>query len=281
MTQVDGWPITALIPESDRAPILIDDKHAALSIAVVDRGSASLLDTRWEKAGVYCLLDPVTQDATFGAYVGQATALRGRLMSHEIGKLSWVRALLIRRDTTYGFTSADIGWLEGALWSMAESSERGITANKVKPMDNTLPPYERAVLDTFMFPIRRVLRLIGYSFEPPGESIPTSSKTRTNYNVTVVDLLRAGLIGAGDPVAFTYPGLSASGTLMADGRLEVDGQVYETLSGAAQRLRGGPTNGWAYWAVIGPTGTPGQSLADLRQKLLATNQDKPAAGAQS
>ena len=277
MTKVDGWPVTALIPEAVGTPILIDDKQAALSIAVIERGNAPLLDDRWDRPGVYCLLDPVQVDSTFGAYLGQATSLRSRVRQHELDKKTWVRALLVRRDTTYGFTSADIGWLEGALWALVGASERGIPLNKVTPIDDTLPPHDRAVLDTFLFPIRRILRLIGYSFEPAGETITHTAKSRTNYNVTLADLIKSGLLSVGQTLAFTYPGLSASATLTTDARMLVDGEVHDTPSGAAQKLRGGPTNGWAYWAIVGPTGAPTKSIAELRQQLLTAK--LPATGA--
>jgi hypothetical protein len=270
MTKTDVWPVTALIPESVGAPIHIDDKQAALAIAVIERGNASLLDERWEKPGVYLLLDPLQVDRTFGAYIGQGTSLRARVKQHELGRDTWVRALLIRRDTTYGFTSADIGWLEGALWSLVLASERGIPSNKLRPMDDTLPPHDRAVLDTFLFPIRRILRLIGYSFEPPGETIVQTAKTRTNYNVTVADLINVGLVAVGQTLAFTYPGLPASAVVQPDGRLLVDGTIFDTPSGAAQKLRGGPTNGWAYWAITGPSGAATKSLAELRQSVLSS-----------
>lgn len=274
MEKPDGWPVTALIPENVGNPILINDKLAALTIAVIERGNAFLLDDRWDRPGVYCLLDPVQTDGTFGTYIGRATALRSRVMQHEIEKKSWVRALLVRRDTSDGFTSADIGWLEGALWTLADASERGIPSNKVKPVDDTLPLHERVVLDTFLFPIRRVLRLIGYSFEPAGETIAPSAKTRTNYNITLQDLINQGLLTPGQPLAFTYPGLPASATLQADGSLSLDGKLYPTPSGAAQSLRHGPTNGWAYWSTVGPTGAPSKSIAELRQQMLSSNVPK-------
>jgi Restriction Enzyme Adenine Methylase Associated len=92
---------------------------------------------------------------------------------------------------------------------------------------------------------------------------------RTNYGVTVADLMKAGYVKAGDSLVFTYPDHPASAVIQPDGSLLVDATPYDTLSAAAGALRGGPTNGWAYWAVTEPTGNQ-VPMSDLRARLLAT-----------
>lgn len=75
------------------------------------------------------------------------------------------------------------------------------------------------------------------------------------------------LIKVGESLAFTYPGLSASAAVQSDGNLLVEGVLYETLSAAGAALRGGPTNGWAYWASTEQNGNQ-VALADLRARYL-------------
>lgn len=44
-----------------------------------------------------------------------------------------------------------------------------------------------------------------------------------------------------------------------DGKLEVNGQVFDTPSGAGKHVKGAVTNGWAFWRV-----EDGRKLADVR-----------------
>ncbi len=45
-----------------------------------------------------------------------AVDLRKRLLQHRrTPKLAWTRAVAIKRDTSHGFNSAEIGYLEGRL----------------------------------------------------------------------------------------------------------------------------------------------------------------------
>lgn len=267
----DLLPITALIPEAVGRPIIVYDNQAALRLAIVDHDFVSLLDDAWDVPGIYCLLYPVAGDGTFQIYIGKAAAgMRNRISNHVLGKIDgWVRAVLICRDTTYGFTSAHVGWLEGRLWSLAFASAKGAPTNKNRPKDETLPDYDRAVLENAIVPISRVLRLLGYGLEPEGEvPIHKTATTRTNYGVTVKDLM-PGYVKAGDSLVFTYPGHPASAVIQPDGSLLVGETPYDTLSAAAGALRGGPTNGWEYWAVTGPTGNQ-VPMADLRARFLAT-----------
>ena len=270
VSQNETFPVTALIPEVVGRPIVIFDSQAALRLAIVDKDFASLLDSSWEVAGIYCLLYPVAGDGTFQIYVGKAPAgMRSRIMNHVTSKLDgWVRALLINKDTTHGWTAAHVGWLEGRFWSLAFASAKGAPTNKQRPSDETLPNYDRAVLETSIVPISRVLRLLGYGLEPEGEVPTPKVASRTKFGVSIADLIAAGRLKVGESLAFTYPGLSASASIQSDGRLLVDTVVYETLSAAAGALRGGPTNGWAYWAITEPTGNP-VAMADIRAQYLA------------
>ena len=44
-----------------------------------------------------------------------------------------------------------------------------------------------------------------------------------------------------------------------DGKLEVDGRVFDTPSGAGKHVKGAVTNGWAFWLL-----KDGRKLADVR-----------------
>ena len=266
----DAFPITALVPDTPGDPIVIYEPQAALRIAIAERDFIGALDSSWEIGGVYCLLYPISASGEFQVYVGKAPmGLRGRVSTHVAGKADgWVRAVLINRDTTHGFSSAQVGWLEGRLWSLVFASANGTPTNKNRPKDETLPDYDRAVLETYVIPIARILRLLGYGMEPEGEvPVRRSATPKVKYGVTVADLIGAGLLAADSTLVFTYPGHPASAVVQGDGSIMVESTRYETLSAAAGALRGGPTNGWQYWAITETSGnqTP---LADLRARFL-------------
>ena len=268
MKNIEALPITALIPETAKSPIVIYESHAALRMAIVERNSiAALAD--WDLPGVYCLLYPVAADETFPIYVGQApSGLRTRVLQHVGKKEDWIRALLIARDTTHGFHSAQVGWLEGRLWRQAFASARGTLVNKNEPKDETLPDYERAALEACIMPIRRVLRLLGYPLEAEDElPSPKDIVHKTFHGVTLSDLLTAGLLSAGQTLHFVAAGYSASATVEPSGKLLMDGKFYDTPSGAGQAIRHRATNGWEHWAVQNAQGNF-MPLAEIRTKFV-------------
>jgi hypothetical protein len=69
---------------------------------------------------------------------------------------------VIQRDTTHGFNSAQVGWLEGRLYDLLDAAEDARLHNGNRPSDETLPSFERAMLEACVLPISRILRLIGY-----------------------------------------------------------------------------------------------------------------------
>ena len=174
-----------LVPDG---PGVVDiyDQTAALHLAVVDRAAAPTLDETWEVPGTYLLLEPVTEDGAWSAYVGKAPAgLRQRLMGHVRKTEKWVRAVLIQRDTTHGFNSTHTAWLEGRLYDLVTASASGTLSNSQRPGDDTLAPYDRQMLATTIDPIRRVLRLIGCVSD-----LPTTLPGLLNAGVLSVEPFR-------------------------------------------------------------------------------------------
>jgi hypothetical protein len=112
-SQGEALPLTVLLPDTAGEPIIMFASHAALRLALVERDAASQVGEGWDKPGVYLLLDLPAEDGTWGCYVGKAPAgVRSRLLSHLRTKDHWRRALLVQRDTTHGFNSAQVAWLE-------------------------------------------------------------------------------------------------------------------------------------------------------------------------
>ena len=62
------------------------------------------------------------------------------------------------------------------------------------------------------------------------------------------------------------PGDDVEAVVLADGRVQHDGTVYDSPSGAGDAAHGGSTNGWAYWYADTAQGL--RQLASLREDLL-------------
>jgi Restriction Enzyme Adenine Methylase Associated len=100
----------------------------------------------------------------------------------------------------------------------------------------------------------------------------------TVYEVTLVDLIGAGLLHAGQELSMKYKPRGGEqriyhSIVSEDGSIEFMGQIYSSPSYAA--IRGindagsnrKTVNGWTSWVVA-----DGRTLADLRSVFLATNQ---------
>lgn len=285
MTQAasDALPLTVLLPESGTEPILIYDTHAALRITVVERDGAHRLSTGYDDPGAYILLDLASQDGTWGCYAGKAPAgLRSRLMTHVRTKDHWRRAVLIQKDTTFGFNSAQVAWLEGRLYDLLDAAEDARLHNGNRPSDETLPAFERASLENAILPISRVLRLLGYDPATADDtgSVTTVTKARRTsrfVGITLNEIIAAGYLSPGTPLVSTNGAWPATATANADGTITVSGVQHPTPSAAASAVKGGAAaNGWEFWAVEDATGKT--SLATLRARFEDARKTPPAVG---
>ena len=266
----ESLPLTTLLPDHASEPIVMYDSHAALMLALVERDYAQRIGEEWNQPGNYILLDLPDVSGSWGCYVGKAPAgVRSRLLSHLRGKDHWRRALLIQRDTTHGFNSAQVAWLEGRLYDMLDAAENAVLHNGNRPSDETLPAYERASLENSVLPIQRVLRLIGYDPATADDSgmvstANTPNRTSRFHGITLQQIVQAGLVTAGAEVTSTNRVWPSLGVITADGSIEVDGKTYPTPSSAAGAVKGGAANGWEFWAVKGAIGQT--TLATLRTR---------------
>lgn len=84
---------------------------------------------------------------------------------------------------------------------------------------------------------------------------------RPRHKIEVADLIGAGLL---EPGATLYPRRKAlsrrTATVLPDGRIDVDGVAYASLSAAATSISGSSQNGWWFF-LVNPTAR--QSLSDL------------------
>jgi len=265
----DSLPLTLLVPENVSAPIEVIDQHAALKMAVVDRAGARLLGPDWDAPGVYLLLDRHEADGSWGVYIGKApSGIKGRLANHLRNKDHWYRAILVRRDTSYGFNSAQIGWLEGRLYDMLKASDDARLHNGNRPSDETLPPYDRQMLEMVVLPVQRILRLLGHDPATVDDQIaaPAAKRTSRFFGITLTDIVKAGLITEGTTLVSNNGAWPATAVLGESGSVIYDGTTYPTPSAAASAVKGGAANGWEFWAV--DDGTKLVTLGGLRATYL-------------
>ena len=97
----------------------------------------------------------------------------------------------------------------------------------------------------------------------------TKAPPRTDYRVTVAELVDAGLVEDGETVVALRKRVgNVEGTLSASGTLTVRGETYASLSGAAKAVSGTSSEaGWEYWAVR--RGGQLVSLFELRRQFIA------------
>lgn len=254
MNPDERMPLTALVPELPGQPLELFDGVSAIRIALIDRNGVNRLSDVWDEAGVYLLLDPVSLDGTWGVYVGMAAAgLKTRVRQQIKGKESWNRAMLIRRDTTHGFNSAHVGWLEGYIHQLLMASALARPSNKLIPSDESLAVYEQHALLTCATGVIRSLRLFGYEPAAAADISDAAVSTRTKRQLsstTFADLLAAGFVVADETLTSLNGIWPATATVRVAGEIEYDGRRYTSPSAAGSAVKkGGATNGWEFWGV--------------------------------
>jgi hypothetical protein len=262
--------VNVQVPSSGAAPIIADFAEHAIRVAYIARRDVGRLpEAEWRVPGIYVL---VADDGSRSVYVGKSTDLRSRVMQHKLKNVQvpgWARAVLVKRDTTNGFTSADVGYLEGRLSAELDAIS-GITVLKGKTDgDATLPPHMQMSLDALLSSILAAVRLAGVDTHRDDEDEQSpSGVTRTQIPGTVADLLAEGLLHAGADLHCTRAGKHGIGTLAPDGQIIVDGVGYKAPSLAAGISLGATSSagygGWEMWHV---GSLAGPSLAELRAQL--------------
>lgn len=263
-------PVNVQVPADPAAPVVADLPVQALRVAyVAQRDLERLPDVEWATPGVYVLL---SDDGSGQVYVGQAVNVRKRLFQHRSKpKLPWRRAVGITRDTTHGFNSAEIGYLEGRLAAEIGAIPEVHVIEGQKNLDTTLPPHHMLALDALLPGVFAALRLAGMDLLKDADVADTptaqagSKKSHTVIPGTVADLVAAGLLRAGAELRLSQGGRLANATVSSSGELIVDGVAFASPSKAAATALGlQSSNGWTTWHV---DDLNGPTLAQLRATL--------------
>lgn len=284
--------VNVQIPAATTAPVVADFTTHALRVGYFHRRDwQNLPAADWNAPGVYILL---TTDGSGTIYVGKSVRLRNRIATHNSDpQIDWRRALVVKRDTSHGFTSADVGYLEGRLAAELDAIP-GITVHRGKEdSDDTLPRHMELSLDELLGSILSAVRLAGLDVHKaadlPDDDDPdddlaapvvdpgytpgttTTRRPRRTKKAKLPELVAAGLISAGAELHLSQGGTTATGTVSTQGEIVVDGVAYSSVSKAAQTaLNSGrdeaahvlSSNGWTAWHIGSPTGPDLDSLRD-------------------
>lgn len=100
---------------------------------------------------------------------------------------------------------------------------------------------------------------------PPGHTgqVVQSSQDSGASDIYLPHLVAKGLLPVGTELRPRSGGAERA-VVLADGRLEMDGKVYDSPSGAGRVVRGGATNGWQFWTL-----PDGRRLGTLRVEAAA------------
>ena len=229
----------------------------------------------------------ISTDGIWKCYVGKAPAGIAKRLQYHAGKegwSEWSRALLICKDTTYGFTSTQTGWLEGRLYDQLVAAEYARLENKQRPSDETLPPYEQPALERVLHPVTSMLRLIGYDPTTADDdeeqnaevlSCATGKKSRF-FGVSVSHLIEAGLLKPDSKLVSMNGAWPAVATVQFDGTIQFDSVAYPSPSKAASSAKDGKAaNGWEFWAIEEDNGRV--TLATLRARYLDSKESTTTA----
>lgn len=263
------------IPADPRAPIRFDFELHALRMAFVEPANVNRLTDEWQRPGVYVLLGERCANQPTDVYVGMATDVKKRLISHKRKpRFPWWRAVAVLRDTTTGFDSAQIGYLEGRLAQELRALPGANVIEGMTTMDATLPAFARSPLDEFVDTVLEALRVAGLSLESGSEDESESEQVEskkgyTKIRGTVKDLLGAGLLQAGARLVAEREVAGRQRRLecevSASGELIFEGVAYRNpTKPAVLGFDLTATNGWTAWKTEG-----GKTLAELRDELPA------------
>jgi hypothetical protein len=261
--------VTFAVPGTSLAPMEVRVAHSGLGMVLVSRESIDLLDASWKRLGVYFLLGAADDPDRYCAYVGEVgkSTLVQRIKQHADKRDWWSRALLIK-SASDEFDSAEIGWLEGRLYDVLNNAVACDLMNGNRPGDSSPSPQMQLILERYVEPIIAALRALGASPDTIDQKPELKGRKRPKrYSESVCDLLAAGLLKPETVLQPLRGNVLETARVLPDGRLDVAGTAYDSLSAAAKAVTGTVAEaGWDFWGA--PSGAGGFiPLAQLRDRL--------------
>ena len=102
-----------------------------------------------------------------------------------------------------------------------------------------------------------------------GEKLPE------NQGVTLKNLIDADILKTGDELKINLRGTEVTATLMEDGKIQYEGQVYEGPLACATAVRGQTCDSWYCWRAADHTSDRTFPLGHYRAILLRQRENPP------
>lgn len=171
--------------------------------------------------------------------------------------------------------------LDGRL-ALLVNEDPGLIRLLCKKTKGVKPSEVRASLKRAKIRIDFPVPAVSGAAKPSTTTGPHRQKPRRTMgaDATVADLIQAGLIHAPLRIEREYRGVHLTGLVQPDGKIEFDGQEYDSLSTAAGMARksviGAPadrpfpqTNGWTFWLYADEREGELREIDHLRQAYSA------------
>jgi len=260
-----GFPATFLLPDDPDDPMEIAVDHHAVRMGVVNRNNLARLGPLFEGCGFYMLFRR-TVGQQYTVYVGQAARQPVRKRVGQQLERDWETGVLVVRDTTHGFISAEVGWLEGRFVEFFKEAPLSKVENGNQPRDNSLPPHHQQMLEILVPPIAKVLIALGFD---PYSSLPLADPAVTGHEELVpssrqdnrrtgtitsgpivtaqlprtTQLIDRGLLRDGERISASFEGRQAEGRLRKGAKVQLAGEpVAEPIGMLTNRLFGKTPN---------------------------------------
>lgn len=185
------------------------------------------------------------------------TALERDDLIHTLGNLTLVNGRLNASMSNAPWTGP-----EGKRHELFQYSSIKLTADAIARADESGGQWSEELIEARTEDL--ITAILAVWPVPPGHT-NEGRHTGGGTEVTVLDLLHAGLLESGSVlVSARSDAAGIQATVLADGRIEYDGRVFETPSGAGRAAIRRSINGWAFWRV---GSTTGPRLLELRAEL--------------
>jgi hypothetical protein len=249
-------PLAVMISTEKKSKGIVSvfDDVAAIRALKVSRDGVSGIPDEWKNGCGFYILVSETADGKFHAYVGKATQnnFYTRLSSHKREKGNWSTAFLFRRDTTNGLNSTQASYVEGAIYRVFETCPWINLINIKTAGDKTLLDHEVFYMNQVVKSALRILNIFGFAAEQDYKDPEESSSTRY-YGVSVLDLVRSGLLLEGEDAISLMESIPANATIGDSGIVfnGKKGSPSGTAKEAKIQAQAGRTiaNGWTFWGV--------------------------------
>jgi hypothetical protein len=251
-------PLTVTISSHKKTKGIVSvfDDVSDLRALKFSREKISDIPDEWKIGYGFYVLVSETVEGKFSAYVGKATQnnFYTRLSSYKVGKGNWSTVFLFRRDTTSSLNSTQASYIENAIYQAFKTCPWINLINAKAASDQALIDHDAFYMNQVIKSTLRILSIFGFSVEEDYEDPAVAEPSYTRYyGVSVLDLVRSGLLVEGEKTISLMESIPANATIGNNGIVYAGkkGSPSGTAKDAKIQAKTGKTiaNGWTFWGV--------------------------------